>query len=691
MLFALLLTQLAFSQEQEKPQKPEELDEVIVENETRTFTNKNGNIKVDVANSIYNSVPNTLDLLAKLPKILISPDKQSISLVGKGDPLLYIDNQKVGIDDLNSLAVEDIKTIEIINNPSSKYEADGRAVILITRKFSKKEGYKVSISENALFKKYFNNYSAINTNFKTGKLEFKANFNYNQLKVWESNGNNFTIPDYGIQSNYLASAVTKRPQFLYGGGVFYKINDNDYLSFTINRRSQNDGFTVTTNTFNQNQNVIDVIDTLNDNTDNKNFTNSFLNYNHKIKSMNVILFSGIQYSGYSRKMNSVISNNYNDTGFEAAQYRNQNFAIDFFSGRIDLEKKFKNDMKLELGGLFLQANTTTDFTTENINPSTTNSSEYQYKEQNSAVYSQLSGSYKKINYSAGIRAENTIAKGKYAMESNSSVDKNYINTFPKAQMEIAIDNTNSITVNYAKSISRPDYSSNSQATVYINPYFVWADNINLDPTFTDEFTVGYQCKDKSLKLIHYRTKNPVFYSASYNDSQNLLTFTSSNFDKESDYAIELTLPFKYKWWTNTNVLNLGQTKIEDKNAVVSESAPSFYAYSNHVLSLPKKIELSFTAWGYTNQKLGVFERSGLITIDFAVSKKFFKQFDCTLSVNDIFKKMNFTDDFTTNNVTAKGNYFTDSHAVSFSVKYSFGQIKKSEFIEKNKEENGRMK
>jgi hypothetical protein len=689
LLLAVFVAQFALAQEQEKPK---ELDEVVVEKETKTFTIKNGNIKVDVANSIYNSVPNTLDLLAKLPKIQITPNKESISIIGKGSPLLYIDNQKVDINDLNSLAVEDIKTIEIINNPSSKYEAEGRAVILITRKFGKKEGYKVVVSETTAFKKHFNNYSGINGNLKSGKMEFKANFNYNQLKVWESNGNDFTMPDFEIRSEYLVAAVTERPQFIYGGGIFYKINEDDYLSVNFNRRNQDDKFDVITHTLNQDQNGINDINTLNINDENQNFTNSFLNYNHKIKSLDVVLFSGFQYSSFNQKMMSTISNNYNDTGFELTQYRDQKFGIDVFSGRIDLEKKFKNEMKLELGGLYLQADANNDFKVENISPPGNDNSIYHFKEKNIAAYSQLSGNYKKINYTAGIRAENTIVKGKYKTESTLSIDKNYINLFPKAQLEMVIDSNNTISMNYAKSITRPDFSSTSQATVYINPYFVWSDNINLDPTMSDEISIGYQYKDKSIKVAYYKTTNPVYYGASYDDSQSQLTFMSTNFEMETNFNIELTIPFKYKFWSNTNVLSLSQNKVEDKSAVVNESKPNLYLYTNHVFTLPTKTELSITGWGLTKQKLGIYEGNAVFVVNAAVSKTFFKQLDCTLSWDDIFRKMNFNNQFTINNISAKGKYYTDAHAVSFSVKYSFGKIKKSAFVEKSIDENsGRIK
>lgn len=690
LLSAFLIFQFSVAQEDEG--KAEKLDEIVIEKEKKAFTNKNGNIKVDVANSIYSSVPNTLDLLSKLPKIQVSPDKQGISIVGKGSPLLYIDNQKVDIKDLNSLAVDDIKTIEIITNPSSKYEAEGRAVILITLKFTKREGYKVIVSETANFQKYFNNYSGVNANFKSGKVEFKTNFNYNQLKVWESNGNDFTIPEYGIRSNYLVTAVTKRPQFLYGGSVFYKIKEDDYLSFTLNRRSRKDIFDIVTHTLNQEGSTINDINTLNKNDENQAFTNSFLNYNRKFKSLNLLLFSGLQYSRFNQEMESIISNNYNNTSFELSQYRGQQFEIDVFSGRIDLEKKFKNEMKIELGGLFVEAEALTGFEVENVNPPAVTNTNYNYKEKNIAAYSQFSGSYRKFSFSAGLRAENTIVKGKYDTETDFSADRNYINLFPKAQLEMVIDSSNTIGINYAKSIVRPNFSSTSQVSVYINPYFMWSNNINLQPTFTDELSVNYQFRDKSLKLILYRTTNPVYYAASYDNAQQLLTFTTTNFEKESGYSIDLTLPFKYDFWTNTNVINIGKTKIEDKMAESMRAKPSLYIYSNHMFSLSKDIELSFTGWGFTTQKLGVFEKKGIITMDAAVSKTFFKSLDCTLSWNDIFRKMTFRENFTINSVATKGIYYTDSRIVSLAVKYSFGKIKKSEMKEKNIDENsGRMK
>lgn len=136
------------------PAKENQLDEVHVEKKKPTYTTKNGVIKVDIANSIYNSIPNPLDVLRKLPNVIVSADGEGITIMGRGAPLIYLDNQKIGMNELNALVTDDIKSIEIISNPSSKYEADGRAVVLITRKIGSREGFRSTLSETASFKRF---------------------------------------------------------------------------------------------------------------------------------------------------------------------------------------------------------------------------------------------------------------------------------------------------------------------------------------------------------------------------------------------------------------------------------------------------------------------------------------------------------------------------------------------------------
>jgi hypothetical protein len=663
------------------------LNEVVITQNKKTFANTNGNIKVDMANSIYNSIPNTVDLLSKLPTVLISSDKESISVVGKGNPLIYIDNQKVGMNDLNVLAVADIKTIEIIQNPSSKYEAEGRSVILITRKFSKKDSFRTEISEVASFKKNYNNYVGFNSNFKKNKLELKANFNYNRLNPWESHSIDYQIPAAEIVSKYDVSADTKRKQYVFGAGLLYKINEDDYFSVSVNSKLQSDTFPINTITNNKNKNVENNVVTYSDNDSKKNFVNSFLNYHKKIKSIDAQIFTGLQYSNFDQRLFTEVSNNFNETQFELTQIRDQKFQVNYFSGRIDVEKKFTNELKFEIGGLYSSANSKSDVAIFYNETNQNEQSYYDFKEANVSGYTQLSGKIKKIDFSLGFRVENSNINGKFRADTLPLLDKKYTNFFPKAQFIFPIDSTKSISLNYAKSISRPNYSSLSQGATYINPYFLYARNINLGPTIIDEISTTFQYHDKSVKFSFSQAKDPVYNSFSFDDQNNVMTFKDINFDKSSGFTVDFTLPFTYKFWTTTNSLVFILEKIEDNTAAFLASKPYLYYSSNNEFKLPKEYTFVLNFWGLTKQYTGVFVTNPRFIVDMAVSKTFFKKWNCTLRCNNVFKNNIETEKFTINNINSKARYVVDNHEVSIAVKYSFGKVKETEFKEKKEDQN----
>ncbi|MEN2490271.1 outer membrane beta-barrel family protein [Flavobacterium sp. B11] len=691
LLITLLLFCLSFianaQNETPKDSISNQLDEIVISQEKKTFTNSNGNIKVDVANSVYNSISNPVDLLSRLPLVQVSSNRESISIVGKGNPLIYIDNQKVGMNDLNALAVADIKTVEIIQNPSSKYEAEGRAVILITRKLSKKDSFRTEISETASFKKNYNNYLGFNSSFKKGKLEWKANFNYNKLNPWESHSIAYQIPEANIVSDYNVSAVTYRNQYIFGGGLFYKINEEDYFSVNVNGKMQSDTFDINTFTFNKNQDQINNVFTFSDNSSDKNFINSFINYSKKIKAIDTKMFVGFQGSNFNQHLWSLVENNYNESELELSQNRNQKFNVDVFSGRIDLEKKFKNDMNWEYGGLYSSAKSKSDYDVFAYNKNENTSFDYHFKEANLAAYTQLTGKIKKFSFSAGLRIENTNVSGKYSTDNAFLVDKNYTNLFPKAQFSFSIDSTKSLTVDYSKSISRPNYSSLSMIATYINPYFIYGSNINLGPTFMDVISTVFQYHDKSVKLTLYQNKNPIYQDFVFDNQNNVLTLTEKNFQKESGYNIEFTLPFTYKIWTNTNSLVFATNKIEDESALFNSSKTYLYYYSNNSFKLPKDFTFVLSFWGATKQKEGVFERNAKLIFDLSLAKSFGKNWNCTLNYNDIFKNTIYTERFTINNISSRARYLVDANEISIAVRYSFGKIKDSEFKEKSVNES----
>jgi hypothetical protein len=663
-----------------------ELKEVVVIQNKKTFTNQNGNIKIDVANSVYSEIPNTVDLLAKLPLVQVSSDREKITLAGKGNPLIYIDNQKVEINDLNALATADIKTIEIIQNSSSKYEASGRAVILITRKLSKKDSFRTEISQVASFKKNYNNYLGFNSNFKKNKLEFKANFNYNQRNPWENHSIAYEIPQAFIISNYDVMANSDVHEYVAGGGLFYKINEDDYFSVNVNGKFKNDTFPINTFTYNKNGNEENNVLTLGDSSSKKNFMNSVVNYSKKLKFIDTKLFTGFQYSNFNQHLLSLVANNFNDTQFELSQNRDQKFNVDVFSGRIDLEKKFKNEINWEYGGLYLQAKSKSDAAIFDYNENQNTLMNYDFKEQNTAFYTQLSGKIKKIDFSVGLRVENTTVTGIYKTDFLPAIDKNYTNLFPKAQFTFPVDSTKSISLNYAKSIVRPNYSSLSQISVYINPYFLYGSSINISPAFVNEISGTFQYNDKTVKLSYYCVKDPMYSSFIFNKDTNVLTISEVNFDRETGISLDFELPFKYKFWTTTNSLVIFLEKVEDKAAVFMTLQPYFYYYSNNQFDLTKGYKFLIGWWGATKQFKGIYEHGANFIMDMSLAKTY-KNWNCTLSFNDIFRSTVYKEQLVINEINSKSRYLVDAREISIAVRYTFGKAKNSSYKVKSIDEN----
>lgn len=669
---------------------PRQLNEIVIKSEMQAITNKNGNLKVDVANSVYKSIPNTIDLLSKLPKIQVNTDGESIDIIGKGSALIYIDNQKANVNDLQSLSVDDIKHIEIIHNPSAKYEADGKVLIQITRKKNKNRGFQATISETAVFKKKFNNYTAINTSFKTGQTEFKANVDYNDLNPWESNGIDYAIPAADIDADYRVAGFTNRKQYIFGAGIFHQLNEDDYVSITVSDRIRKDAFAFETTTFNSQPRLSENIRTLGSNVADKNFWNSFVNYNNKIKSIDAALFGGLQFSRLNDDSAIASYNNYNQSQFAPFQSLAQDFSVSVFSGRLDFEKKWANEMKWESGALFSSADAKTGLQIFDYEQSALTDSDYQLKEKNTSAYTSFSGTVKKIAWTAGLRMENTDIDGTYENNTIAPLRKNYTNWFPKIQLGFTIDSSKTITLDYAKSIVRPNYSAMGSGVTYINPYFAFANNINLNPSITDVVSMVFQYKNKSLRVAAYQSADVVNYSFTYNGSQNLLIFQPENFKRESGYELELTLPFQFGIWDNTNSLNGYLTKLEDPSALVNRVKPYLYYFSSHNFNFKKEWTLSLTGWGLTQQQIGIYDKRGFFIMDVAAAKTF-KNLTFSLRCNNVFRNTTYIESFNISGVNAKARYFTDTYDYSIAIKYTFGKIKDSAYQEKQVEETTRIK
>lgn len=665
------------------------LDEVEVVASKPMFSNENGNIKMNVENPIFSSIPEPLELLTKFPGIQVSPDKESIAVLGKGAPLIYVGNQRISLEELNAMSVADINSIEVIKNPSSKYEAEGRAVVLITRKISDTEGLKFDFSETLSFKQNFNNYNGLSGSFKKKKLVLKTNFAYNDLQTWESQTFAFAIPEHDIFSEYLFLIdKNERVQINTGGGLLYQINDTDYFSVNTNIRLQSNKFPIHTETFLRQQAQEDFIVTKSGNDNTRDFFSGNFNYNKKLFP-GLSLFTGLQYSSYVQKFYTDISNNVNETELIISEERQQKYRIDVLAYRLDLERVFDNGFKWEMGANVsnAKANAMTDI--RSFEPVGSTMVDFDYSESTYSSYSGISGSIRKnINFSTGVRIENNQVQGETETSDFPLVNRKNTQFFPKAMLNIELDSTKGLTFNYSKSIERPDYSSASSIRVFINPFLEGSGNANLLPTTTDEISANFQIRQKSISINYLQKKNPMYFTIGYDkDDTGKAIFSLRNLEQESGLDISLNLPMTKGKWTANNLVMLSTRNSKDSAALRNASKPYLYVYTDHQFKIGKDTTLSLGGWGLTRRSEGIFTRNGIVSLNAAISMTFFDNLDCSLRLNDIAKGQNFGESYSINGVNANGIYFADAQEVALSIKYSLGKIKEPGYKNRDVDES----
>lgn len=654
----------------------ETLDEVTIKATKKVLENKGGNITANVEGTILSKETSTTELLSKLPNIQVSPNGEQISILGKGSPLIYIGRQRVSVEELQSLQVDDIKSVEIINNPSVKYEAEGRAVLLITRRRSNQEGAELRLTERASSKTYFNNYLGTNLTVKNKSLEYKFNASYNQLKVWEKNTAVYEVIDRNVFSDYTVEAVTTRPQYVFGGGLYYAINDTDYISVNTRYRTQVEPFSIDTNTFLDDNGVEEDITTTSDNKGNRSLSTSNINY-FKTFSKKRNLFLGAQYTNYTRDVENSIQNVFENANATELRTISQDFNVQSVVLKGDYEIKYEHGIQLEMGVNYARNDS------KSLLQIDTDQSNYRYNETINGIYSQLSGEKKKWNYSFGLRIENTKVEGGFQESNQLLVDRENTYVFPRGTIDYKFSDKKSMNLSFVRSITRPNYSTAVTTTAFINPALEFRGNINLKPRITTEISSNLQLKDKSITLRYFRSKDPVNFRFFYDETNDITVMSPTNFEEEIGWALDFSLPFQYKFWSSTNTVSFNYTTVNDDRIEQGETSPYLYLYSNQRFKLNNKSSFNLNGWLLTNRKDGLFDRKEVFTLNATYTTQLFSKLDLTLSANDIFNTLEFRESYILQNLNVSNLFFTDVNEFSISLRYVFGSIRDSQYKNKS--------
>jgi len=684
-----------------------QLEEVVVVSNRPLFeTKSDGTLQVNVENTVLATSNSVQEILSKSPNVLV--EEEGISIFGKGVAIIYLNGQRIFSEQLTNIQASEIKNIEIISNPSAKYDAEGQAVINIITKTSSLEGIKGMLSQNISISDF--SPTNTNTNFsldyrrqrisvrgnygmRLGAYRFLLNTTRNRSEEGDFFNSDITT-DWEREQKYFAN---------YGIGVQYNFTDDSYLSIGYKGLSHALGGTVSSNNdieFNealeQFQSVVNKDDLTTQNA-------LVLNYFQSLDTLGSSIYLGGQYSLYKTKIDDVID----EESFSEGETVNRTLKnlvdreIPILSTQLDYTKVFSEQSQVEAGIKFGSVNNTSDSdflvssNNSNFEMDDNLSRDFEYNEQIYAAYFNYKKNIsEKVNYSFGLRSEQT----EYNLITdnlNESIENSYFNLFPNASIGIIMNENQSFFASYVSSILRPRYQYLNPSIIYQDSFSSIQGNPNLVPEKIHAFEVGATLRKFTLKLGYNFTVDPIIAAAFQGDDPKSYVLKRLNSDKKHEVFANIILPINTNWWTSMNTLTFSYTKLIDSQLSFgfNKTRPKAYLYTNNKLTLYEGLKLQLIALYLSNRSDGIFSRKNKAEITLGLEKDFFdKSIKLQLVANDIFQTNKPAGAYSLGDSSMQFDRVNNTRYFRFVATYNFGKLKKTNYQRKStgEEENKRL-
>lgn len=683
-------------------EEAKKLQDVTVVSKKPMIEVKADKIVFNVENSITATGSNVLELLQKSPGIQVD-NNDNISMKGKTGTKIYIDGKLVQLDSKNladflrSLQSSDVESIEMISNPSAKFDASGNAgIINIKLKKNKKYGTNGAISSTFIQGVTPKGNASVNLNYRDKKINIFGN-------VGSSIGDRQNeLNLYRIQKDTLYDQKSVNIEHTNGGintkvGADLFLNSKNTVGFIATTNFSNyqwSNNSVTNIYYNPTMQYIKQLKATNSMPGNRNNGNFNMNYRYADTSGTEVNFDA-DYGIFRGRSNSYQPNYYYDPSqslLVSSIYQNNTpINIDIYTAKVDVEHKmFKGKLGYGAKFSYVKTNNTFDFyQVQNGTPVKVlnKSNQFSYKENVNAAYvnynRQLSA---KWSLQAGLRMEQTNSEGLLTradgiIQPDNDVQRNYLNFFPSTAISWNIDKKNTLGLTYSRRIDRPTYQdlnpfenkldelTYQKGNAFLRPQYT--DNVEVTHTFLGmvNTTVGYSyVKDYATQVTD--TLN----NATYVQQQNLATQQIISFNIGSPTPIK-------KWWNGyVNIwynYQFFNGKVNDKS--VSLQIPMYGAYLQQTFSLGKNYTAEASGW-YNGPSVwgATWKTKPQGGMDIGLQKLLLnKKATLKLSMTDIFytSPWHAESDFGGLYIRGNGNWESRTFRVSFSYRFGSNQIK----------------
>ncbi|WP_345950428.1 outer membrane beta-barrel family protein [Mucilaginibacter sp. PAMB04274] len=624
---------------------------------------------MNVENSVLAAGNSAMEILERAPGVTVDKD-DNISLKGKQGVTVMIDGKLTYLSAqqlsslLRSTDGNSIQSIEIITNPSAKYDAAGNSgIINIKMKKNRNAGTNGSIAATGGYGNNHKASSSLNLNHKDGKLNVFGNYSYFNNKRPQDINLNRTINNAGVNTffNESTDMLGSRSAHNYKLGADYDLSKTNTLGIQLT--GYNSSFDA--NTFNNTLISLDRINnsavTTTRNTSAERYNNITANINNRIilDTLGKELSMDADYSHFANRQSNNYTNNFFQADGSTLKYgsllrNNLPTKINIATYKADYTNPIGKTMKLEAGIKFSYVGTDNDLRTDSIlngnwvtDAGRTNL--YKYTENINAGYFNFSKSWKKTSVQAGLRAEQTNSKGDSRDIYNVATvnDRHYLSLFPSVFVNHEFSDNHSLGLNYSRRIDRPSYDDLNSFTQILNAYTYVQGNPNLKPQYTNSYELSYTFKKRFNATLGYSLTTDVMAEVPRQIDDKKITFiTRENLAEQNSFNLNLSLPFGItKWWNMNN--NVTGFYLGFKSAALELDNGQYALQGNSIntFTLSKTVKFEGTFNYQSPLTYALFHIGHQYNFDAGISKSFAqKKANLKFSVSDVFntRKQNLT-------------------------------------------------
>ncbi len=675
------------------------IDQVTVTAKKPFIELKADKMIVNVANSSVSAGNSALEVLEKSPGIIVD-NNDNISLRGKQGVLVTINgkNQYMSGEEitrlLQNMPASNIRNIEIITNPSAKYEAEGNSgIINIVLKKNENLGTNGSISSSIRQGWKTSHNHNLNLNYRSEKINIYGGGEYYNWG-WKQNlllRRDIPFQDGNTLFDQTAEVEEDGDGYNVKIGMDWMITPKTTFSLLgkMNDGNEFDTNNNTTSISGDNMPGFDLLTVITDG--NEDYSNYTYNANivHDFNDNGLRLTLDADWSTYENNTFVNYDNFFKDSNGKEVEspfyLRNdQNTGIDIFASKLDLTLPVSEHLNLEIGGKVSMVETVNGTLfeyqdTDNLWVNQTErSNDFMYNEDVWAAYINGSGNIGSLMVQAGLRMEHTNSEGE-SITLNKVVPRSYTDFFPSISLSKAINEKHNLSFTYSRRLERPNYKYLNPFENYLDQYTFERGNPLLNPQYSNSFGLNYAMGRQLFVAINYsHTRDAITEIIEQLSSENKTFQTNQNLDDNNTFSLTLSAPRVWtEWWTSrlnyTTFYNGFKSAIP--SGILDNKSIAHMFDLNNEIQLPRKWSMEVSGRYQTALTFGLFEIDPQGSLDLGFSKRLFDKANLKIGITDIFRTRNSAIIIDQDDINLIVDQMNDSRRVSISFSYRFGNQK----------------